>query len=49
MERSNNPVVHQCARVICMGDANHLKVLPCSPLVKYELVKVGNYLKYIKI
>ena len=28
MEKLHNPVHHQCARVLCRDDANHLEILP---------------------
>ena len=28
MEKLHNPVRHQCARVLCRDDTNHLEILP---------------------
>ena len=48
MKKLHNPVGHLWSRSLCRENANHLDVIPdVSISYKYELVKVGNYLKYM--
>ena len=49
MEMLHNPVSHQFARALCREEENYLEILPDFLIVKYELVKVGNYVKIMNI